>query len=64
MVQTILLKTILENAKGVMNEFGGKYLTASHIVVAIADFCKTQYNGLDSYYLTYPRFEEERLREW
>jgi len=62
MVQTLLLKAILEDAEDVMTEFGGEYLTASHIVVAIADFCKTKYNGLDSYYLAYPRFEEERLR--
>ena len=62
MVQTLLLKAILEDAEDVMNEFGGEYLTASHVVVAIADFCKTKYNGLDSYYLAYPRFEEERLR--
>lgn len=62
MVQTLLLKAILENAEDVMKEFGDKYLTASHIVVAIADFCKTRYNGLDSTYLAYPRFEEERLR--
>lgn len=62
MVQTLLLKTIFEKAEEVMSEFGGEYLTASHVVVAIADFCKTRYNGLDSYYLTYPRFEEERLR--
>lgn len=62
MVQTLLLKAILENAEDVMKEFGDEYLTASHIVVAIADFCKTRYNGLDSYYLAYPRFEEERLR--
>ena len=51
-----------EDAEDVMNEFGGEYLTASHVVGAIADFCKTKYNGLDSYYLAYPRFEEERLR--
>lgn len=62
MVQTLLLKGIFEDAENVMNEFGGKYLTASHIVVAVADFCKTRYNGLDSSYLAYPRFEEERLR--
>ena len=43
MVQTLLLKAILEDAEDVMNEFGGEYLTASHIVVAIADFCKTKY---------------------
>ena len=62
MVQTLLLKTIIENAEKVMIEFGGEYITASHVVVAVADFCKTRYNGLDSTYLAYPRFEEERLR--
>ena len=62
MVQTILFKTIIEKAEEVMNEFGGQHLTASHIVVAIADFCKTRYNGLDSSYMFYPRFEEERVR--
>lgn len=62
MVQTLFLKFILEKAEEVMNEFGDEYLTASHIVVAVADFCKTRYNGLDSEYFFYPKFEEERLR--
>ena len=51
MVQTLLLKTIIENAEKVMIEFGGEYITASHVVVAVADFCKTRYNGLEIRFL-------------
>lgn len=37
MVQTLLLKTIIENAEKIMIEFGGEYLTTSHVMVAVAD---------------------------
>lgn len=62
MVQTLFLKYILEKAEEVKEEFGGERLTASHVVVAVADFCKTRYTGLEYFYLAYPRFEEERVR--
>ena len=62
MVQTELLKAILEKADEIKNEFGGEFLCASHIVVAVADFCKTKYTGFCVSDTGYVRFEEERLR--
>lgn len=64
MTHTVLLKEILEKANDVKVEFGSEYLYASHIVVAVADFCKIKYTGFSISDMTYwpNRFEEERLR--
>lgn len=62
MVQTELLKTILNKANEVKSEFGGELLCASHIVVAVADLCKTKYTGFAISDIGYLHFEEERLR--
>lgn len=62
MVQTELLKIILNKANEVKSEFGGEFLCASHIVVAVADLCKTKYTGFSISDIGYPHFEEERLR--
>ncbi len=62
MILTQLLKTILENSKKIKEEFGGEFLCASHVAVAVADFCKTRYMGITDFELGNPRFEEERLR--
>ncbi len=64
MQETALLKAIIEKANNVKNEFNCEHLWASHIAVAVADFCRTKYTGLalvdDTYFPC--RFEEERLR--
>lgn len=64
MTHTALLKEILERANRVKEEFGSKYLCASHIAVAVTDFCRTKYTGFSVSDMTYwpSRFEEERLR--
>lgn len=64
MLQTVLLKNILENANKIKDEFGSDVLCASHIAVAVADFCKTKYVGFSISDSTFhpSRFEEERLR--
>lgn len=62
MVQSGLLKFILEKANEVKNEFSSEFLCASHIVVAVADFCKTKYTGFSLTELNSTHFEEERLR--
>ena len=64
MLHTALLEAILDKATAVQNEFNSQYLCASHIAVAVADFCRTAYTGFslsDATYHPY-RFEEERLR--
>lgn len=64
MQETSLLKAIIEKANNVKSEFNCEHLWASHIAVAVADFCRTKYTGLalvdDTYFPC--RFEEERLR--
>lgn len=64
MKYTELLGVILEKANRVKEEFSSKYLCASHIVVAVTDFCRTKYTGFSVSDMTYwpSRFEEERLR--
>ena len=64
MTHTILLEEILERANRVKEEFGNDYLCASHIAVAVTDFCRTKYTGFSVSDMTYRphRFEEERLR--
>lgn len=63
MVQTALFKEILKKAYEVKDEFNAEHLTASHIAVAVADFCAIQYTGLTPIQLqSVARFEEERLR--
>lgn len=62
MVQSGLLKFILEKANEVKNELSGEFLCASHIVVAVADFCETKYTGFSLTELSSTHFEEERLR--
>ncbi|MBQ3075610.1 MAG: hypothetical protein IJC26_06035 [Clostridia bacterium] len=63
MVQTPLFNMILEKARDVKREFGGKHLAASHVAVAVADFCADKYTGLTPTNLqSSVRFEEERLR--
>lgn len=62
MTQTILCKALLEKAEAIKNQYSSADLYPSHIAVAAADLCQTPYTGLDSSYLAYPRFEEERLR--
>jgi len=63
MVQTALFKEILKKAIDVKDEFHAEYLTASHIAVAVADFCAITYTGLTPIQLqSAVRFEEERLR--
>ena len=64
MLHTALLEAILDKATAVQNEFNSQYLCASHIAVAVADFCRTAYTGFSLSDVTYHpyRFEEERLR--
>ena len=63
MAQTALFKEILKKAIDVKDEFHAEHLTASHIAVAVADFCTIQYTGLAPIQLqSAARFEEERLR--
>ena len=64
MKYTLLLTNILEKANKVKEEFKCEYLYASHIAVAVADFCKNDYTGFSVSDMTYhpARFEEERLR--
>ncbi len=64
MIHTVLLKEIIERANRVKEELGGEHLCASHIVVAVVDFCHTKYTGFSISDMTYwpNRFEEERLR--
>ena len=63
MVQTGLFKEILKRANQVKEEFNAEYLTASHIAVAVADFCAIRYTGHTPLALrSSARFEEERLR--
>ena len=63
MVQTALFKEILKKANQVKDEFNAEHLTASHIAVAVADFCAIRYTGHTPIALqSTVRFEEERLR--
>ncbi len=63
MIQTALFNTILKRADQVRNEFGCEHLAASHIAVAVADFCAVRYTGFTPKELQCSaRFEEERLR--
>lgn len=64
MTYTVLLKAILEKANSVKDEFNVDRLCASHVAVAVADFCSTKYTGFSISDMTYhpSRFEEERLR--
>ena len=63
MVQTPLFKAILKRADEVKDEFNCEYLAASHIAVAVADFCAIRYTGITPLELQCSnRFEEERLR--
>jgi hypothetical protein len=62
MIHTALLEAILEGANAVKNASNCEYLCASHIAVAVAEFCGRTYTGLDFSTFCYPRFEEERLR--
>lgn len=62
MIYTALLKEILTNANVIKAECNAESLCASHIAVAIANFCKTQYTGFAFSQYCYPRFEDERLR--
>lgn len=62
MIQTGLLKVILEKADAYKNEFHCECLCASHIAAAAADFCRSKYTGFECSEFSYPRFEEERLR--
>ncbi len=64
MLKTVFLKRILDTADAVKEEFGGQSLCASHIAVAVADFCRGKYTGFSlSDETVHPvRFEEERLR--
>ncbi len=63
MVQTPLFQAILKRADGVKTEFNAEYLAASHIAVAVADFCAIRYTGLTPIALqSSTRFEEEQLR--
>lgn len=62
MICSELSKTLLESARGVMEEFGEVTLSATHIAIAAADFCKARYTGLPTYAEGKVGFEEERLR--
>lgn len=63
MVQTAMFKAILKRANEVKDEFNCDHLAASHIAVAVADFCAIRYTGLTPIELqSLARFEEERLR--
>ncbi len=63
MVQTALFKEILKKANEVKEEFNAEHLMASHIAVAVADFCAIRYTGHTPLALqSSVRFEEERLR--
>lgn len=63
MVQTALFKAIFKRANEVKDECNGEHLTASHIAVAVADFCAIGYTGITPLQLqSSARFEEERLR--
>lgn len=64
MKHTVLLEKILESAMRIKEEYGSEYLCASHIAVAVTDFCRTKYTGFSVSDMTYwpNRFEEERLR--
>ena len=56
MLYTDLLKELLHRADAVRQHFGGETLSASHIVVAVADFCRTKYTGFAFSDYEYPRF--------
>ena len=64
MVQSLLVKQILNNAEAIKNEFNSDALYASHIAVAFEDFCATQYTGFSfrDNEAIIARFEEERVR--
>lgn len=63
MIQTALCKEILKKANEVKDGFHCANLSASHIAVAVADFCAIPYTGLTPLALqSATRFEEERLR--
>jgi len=63
MVQTALFQALLKKANEVKAEFNAEDLSASHIAVAVADFCAIRYTGLVPIELqSSVRFEEERLR--
>jgi hypothetical protein len=63
MVQTALFKEILKRANEVKAEFNAEHLAASHIAVAVTDFCAMRYTGHTPIALqSSSRFEEERLR--
>lgn len=64
MEHTVLLKEILEKSNQIKEKFGCEQLCASHIVVAVVDFCQGKYTGFSISDMTFwPKpFEEERLR--
>lgn len=63
MVQTALFKAILKRAGEVRDEFNAEHIAASHIAVAVADYCAIRYTGITPIALQCAaRFEEERLR--
>lgn len=64
MRHTELLKIILKKGETVRDEFHCKFLWPSHIAVAFAEFCATEYTGVSvSDRSIYPNwYEEERLR--
>ncbi len=64
MQHSLLLKTILEKAEEIKKEFNYEYLCASHIAIAVADFCNSKYTGICISDNLYPsiKYEEERLR--
>lgn len=64
MLQTILLRTLLEKAEDIRKEFNSEQLGATHILAAMVDLCQTEYSGfsLSDTTLHPSPFEEERLR--
>lgn len=64
MTLTELSKWILDKADSIKKQCHAQALCASHIAVAVAEFCKTKYVGFSISDMTYlpSRFEEERLR--
>ena len=64
MLHTVLLDEILKKSHEIREEFGGEHLSATHIAIAVSEFCKTKYIGFAISDITYrpSRFEEERLR--
>lgn len=62
MSQTQLTKVILEKADAIRLKHSAEVLHASHIAAAVAEFCRSQYTGLEFSHYGHPPFEEERLR--